>query len=101
VLKIVKDFARALRDGGVRPSKMILYGSFARDDWHEWSDIDLVVVSEDFVGMGYWERIDALTEAIYKLREPIEAVAKTPEEWEDGESLIVQYARQGELVYSA
>ncbi len=101
VLEIIQKFGQALLDGGVRASKIVLYGSYARGDWHQWSDIDLVVVSKDFTDMGYWQRIDALTEAIFKVHEPIEAVAMTPEEWERGDSMIVQFARDGELVYSA
>ena len=85
---------------GTKPSKVILYGSYARGDWHEWSDIDLVVVSPDFRGMGYWDRIDVLTEAICRVRQPIEAVAMDPEQWDKGDSMIAQIARQGELVYS-
>ena len=98
-LNAIDRFRSALADEAIRATQMILYGSFARGNWQEWSDIDLVVVSPDFEGRGYWDRIDILVEAIYKVREPIEAVAMTPEEWEKGDSLIAQYARQGELVY--
>ena len=102
VLKIIERFRKALSDNGIGVSKIILYGSYARGDWHEWSDIDLIVVSEDFAGMGYWERIDVLVEAIYKVRQPIEAVPMTDEQWEKGQSMIARFARQtGELVYAA
>jgi len=100
VLRIVRDFQRALLDQGVRPSKIILYGSYAKGDYHEGSDIDLVVVSSDFEDKGYWERIDVLSEAIYEVWQPIEAIAMTPEEWEKGDSMIAQFAREGEVVYS-
>ena len=98
VLAIVEQFRRALVEVGVRPQRLTLYGSCARGEAHEWSDIDVVVVSDDFAERGYWERIDLLVEAIYKVRKPIEAVPMTPEEWERGDSLLAQYARQGEEV---
>jgi len=100
VLKIIERFREALERRGVRVCKMILFGSYARGDWHEWSDIDLVVVSPDFEGMGYWDRIEVLTEAIYRVRQPIEAVAMDPDQWDRGDSMLAQIAREGELVYS-
>jgi len=101
VLKIIRRFGEALEGHGVKASKIILYGSYARGDWREWSDIDLVVISDDFAGKRHWERIVVLSDAIYDLWEPIEAVAMTLEEWEKGDSMIAQFAREGEEVYSA
>lgn len=35
----------------------------------------------------------------YEVFEPIEAVALTPEEWEKGQSAIVECAKGGEIIY--
>jgi predicted nucleotidyltransferase len=86
---------------GIRPQRVILYGSFADGTHREGSDIDLVIVSDDFAGKNYWERIDILTDAIYEIFAPIEAIAMTTEEWERGDSLIAAFARKGELLYTA
>jgi len=99
VLKIVSDFGRALESLGIRPHKIILFGSHSTGTQREDSDIDLVVISTDFEGKGYWERINVLSAAISTVFEPIEAVAMTPEEWQSGDSLIADYARNGEVVY--
>ena len=56
-------------------------------------------ISEDFKAMDYWQRIDVLADAIFKVFLPIEAVAMTPQEWRDGDSLIADYARKGEVVF--
>jgi hypothetical protein len=53
------------------------------------------------VDKGHRERIEILSEAIYEVFEPIEAIAMTVQEWEGGESMIVDFAREGEIVYSA
>jgi len=98
VLAILKRFREVLGTKGIGVSKLILFGSYSRGVGTEGSDIDVVVVSNDFAGKGYWERIDILSNAIYELFEPIEAVAMTEEEWENGDSLLVQVARQGEVV---
>ncbi len=98
-MKIISDFGRALEAQNIRPRKIILFGSFSTESQRQDSDIDLVVISEDFTGKDYWERIDILSEAIYAVFEPIEAVAMTPAEWQSGDSLIADYARNGEVVY--
>jgi len=99
VLRIISDYGKALEAEGVKPQKIILFGSYSTGTQHEGSDIDLIVISEDFVGKDYWERINVLAAAIVRVFEPIEAVAMTPEEWQSGDSLIADYARNGEVVY--
>ncbi|MBI4536323.1 MAG: nucleotidyltransferase domain-containing protein [candidate division NC10 bacterium] len=74
---------------------VILYGSYADGTYREGSDTDVVIVSEDFAGKGYWERIEILADAIYELFAPIEAVTMTMEEWERGDSQIAALAPKG------
>jgi predicted nucleotidyltransferase len=99
VLKIVSEFAKALEAEGIRPQRIVLFGSHSTGTQREDSDIDLVVISEDFAGKGYWKRIDTLSAAIATVFQPIEAIAVTPQEWQDGQSRIIDYARNGEVVY--
>ncbi|MCE5340413.1 MAG: nucleotidyltransferase domain-containing protein [Planctomycetaceae bacterium] len=99
VLKIISEFRSLLESKGIKSQKLILFGSFAKGNFHQESDIDLVVISKDFENKNYWERIEILSEAIYEMFKPIEAVAMTPDEWEQGDSMIVDYARGGEVVY--
>jgi predicted nucleotidyltransferase len=99
VLEIISNFRKALESEGIKTDKLILFGSYAAGRHKEDSDIDIVVISQDFNDKNYWERIDILSSAIYEIFEPIEATAFTPEEWERGESLIVDYAKNGEVVY--
>jgi len=101
VLDIISRFKEAIENQSIKVDKIILYGSWAYGIPHEWSDIDLIVISESFKDKGYWDRIEILSKAIYKVFEPIEALAYTPEEWELGEDGIIDYARQGETVFAA
>jgi len=100
VLDGVEKFRLALANQGIRASRIILFGSYVRGDWHEGSDIDLAIVSPDFEGKGFWERVEMLAQAICEVWLPIEALAYTPAEWEEGESLAIDFAKQGEVVYS-
>ncbi len=99
VLKIISAFRDALESKGIKAEKIILFGSYATGQYREDSDIDIVVISRDFQNKSYWERIDILSEAIYDIFEPIEATAFTPQEWQSRESIIVDFAKDGEVVY--
>lgn len=98
VLDIISRFRNSLEARGIRVNKIILYGSWSKSTQIEGSDIDLVVLSDDFRDKGYWERIDLLSTAIYEVFEPIEAVAMTPEEWEEEDTFIKSYAKEGEVI---
>ena len=101
VLDVLAHFKKALESKGVKIDKLILFGSYAGGSCREGSDIDVVVISEDFAGKGYWKRIDILSDCIYEVFEPIEAIAMTPAEWEKGEFTIAEYSKTGEVVYAA
>ena len=100
VLNIIDRFKNILEQK-VRISKIILFGSYARGNYNDSSDIDLIVISNDFAAMNYWERIDFLSGAIYEIFEPIEALSFTPSEWEKNTSFLNDYANDGETVYAA
>ena len=45
-------------------ARVLLFGSFARGDWLEESDIDLLVISDAFGGMSYLERLARIKRAL-------------------------------------
>jgi predicted nucleotidyltransferase len=101
VLEIIALFKNALEAQKIKINNIILFGSFSKNNFNEECDINLAILSDDFAGKGYWERINILSEAIYEVYKPIEAIAMTPEEWEKRDSIIVDYAEKGEIVYAA
>lgn len=98
VLGIIDRFEKSLEKQGISVDKILLYGSYVKGNYHEGSDIDLVVVSESFKGMDYWERIEYIVNALMEELSPIEAYPMTPEEFENGESMIALFAKEGEVV---
>ena len=100
-IKILGQFYRGIKARGIKPQKLILYGSYAAGTHSEGSDIDVVVISDDFIGKDYWERIDILSETIYEIFAPIEAVAMTQEEWDRGDSFVTDFAVNGEVLFAA
>ncbi|GFN22710.1 nucleotidyltransferase domain-containing protein [Thermanaeromonas sp. C210] len=77
---IVEQFAEALKTQGIQIDKIILFGSRARGDAREDSDIDLLVVSPDFARMPLYRRYEVLGRALARVMQPIEPLACTPEE---------------------
>ena len=51
-LTCIARFRDALEAKGIHVGRLVLYGSYATGQSHEGSDIDLVVVSDDFEGRG-------------------------------------------------
>lgn len=98
VLKVISNFKKAIESKGIKIDRLILFGSYATGKYRDSSDIDIVVISDDFKDKSYWERIDILSSAIYEVFVPIEAIAMTPREWENKESMIVDYAKNGEII---
>lgn len=60
-----------------------MYGSYKRDNPREESDIDLIVISENFKGMNIRERLEILGLVAGQVFEPIEASGYTEEEIKD------------------
>jgi predicted nucleotidyltransferase len=81
VNRIIRDYKRAVERLGIRIDKLILYGSHASGTAAEWSDIDVIVVSEGFAAMDIWERQVLLGRAAASVMEPIEAIGYTEEEY--------------------
>lgn len=59
----VSDFVSQLEAHGIRAERVYLFGSHLKGTADEWSDVDLIVVSEDFAHLGYWDLIVVLGEA--------------------------------------
>lgn len=64
-----------------RVDLIILHGSYAKGTYIEdYSDVDLIVVSEDFKDIHPGIRISILAELLAGLEKPVEAIAYTKEE---------------------
>ncbi len=75
VIEQIRDLAREIR-ARRRISVIILYGSFARGDFHEGSDIDLIIVGD------FHERPHRRAATILGLTDlPIEPLCYTEEEF--------------------
>ncbi|MFH1096591.1 MAG: nucleotidyltransferase domain-containing protein [Candidatus Desantisbacteria bacterium] len=77
IKKSIQLFIAKLTDNGIRLSAVYLFGSYAKNKEHVWSDIDIAVVSPDFIKSRLEERI-RLTVIANKIDNRIEPVPFRP-----------------------
>lgn len=84
-------------------STIILFGSYARREAHETSDLDLLIIEPDLRA----RRLETvrLTDALRPLRVPVDIVVtsrKTFDEWSDTPGTVIfAAAREGKVLYAA
>lgn len=79
---VVAEYKQKLEALGVEVKRIFLYGSYALGRVTEDSDIDLLVVSNDFKGIDLWERLCLLGRARIGIKKPMEIIGLTEEEFE-------------------
>lgn len=53
VIKHIKNLSDEIRQSGLHLRKVVLYGSYSRNEQHKWSDIDVAFVADEFIGIGF------------------------------------------------
>ncbi|KKP92593.1 MAG: polymerase beta domain protein region protein [Parcubacteria group bacterium GW2011_GWA1_36_12] len=61
-IQITRDYVKNLKDK-IRVEKTILFGSSARDEMNQDSDLDIIIISPDFKKMKYIDRLILLSKA--------------------------------------
>ena len=86
-LEIVGHMHNALQRHGVNPCHIALFGSFLNGNYHNESDIDMIVISEAFEGRNFFERINMTLKAEAETRKryvvPMDILLKTPQEYQN------------------
>jgi predicted nucleotidyltransferase len=99
VLETVNFFGAQLRNNGVRINNLILFGSSSADTATTGSDIDIAIVSDDFVNRDIFDRAlltkDAEMLTVKKFKVPLDVITLTQREYEDQKSLIAGTIRKG------
>ena len=78
--RIVRRYRAQLEKMGIRPARILLYGSQAAGTAREGSDIDLIVISGDWKKYNYRQRLELLGIASARILEPVQAQGFTPSE---------------------
>ena len=97
----VKEFVRAL-EPKVHVQQIILYGSYAKGQAREESDIDIAVLSDDFARMSELEVIQVLAHRRIYCDSLLMPVGYTPARFGDPDNAFArEIARTGKIIYRA
>ncbi|ADC66542.1 DNA polymerase beta domain protein region [Ferroglobus placidus DSM 10642] len=95
VIEVAEKLKEALYKRGIKISGIYLFGSYARGDYLKRSDIDLIVVSDDWEGVAFLKRLDIVNEIIWKEKlGNVEVIPVTTEELKRKESIVLRDARK-------
>ncbi|NPV59205.1 MAG: nucleotidyltransferase domain-containing protein [Actinobacteria bacterium] len=80
LLAEINRYRKNLASLGVKAEKIVLFGSRARGGGGEYSDIDLLVVSDDFERMDLFERLSLLGRACKGINVAMDVIGYTESE---------------------
>lgn len=81
-IEVPNKYKKMLKQLGITSERIIVFSSQARGRPSEYSDIDVVVISEDFAKLNLRERLEILGVAAARILEPVQALGYTAEEFE-------------------
>ena len=93
VLTIAKNYIAYLGQVGIPVSSAYLYGSYAKGQQRDASDIDICVVSPSFAGKNFFDEMVRLNQLGLKIDSRIETVPYTQEDLDDKYSSLANEIR--------
>ncbi|WP_071885846.1 nucleotidyltransferase domain-containing protein [Hymenobacter sedentarius] len=98
VLERVKAFAESIRGQHISLRKVILFGSYARNEQRQFSDIDVALVADEFTGFGFQD-VGLISNAIIQKQfVDIEPHTFSPEQFTDWNPFVQEILRTGIVV---
>jgi len=105
VPEILDFISKRLSEKKIITQKIILFGSYYNGEPGRDSDIDIAIVSNDFIDKDNLERGRLLREieldAMKKFDIAVDLIKLTVDEYENETRMIASYVKEGKVVYSA
>ena len=100
VITVVKKYLKTLSLQGIPVKAGVVFGSFATGRVHEWSDIDLLVISPRFDKKLKRKDIDALWHVAADVDSRIEPIAVGEKQYKENDSsfIIAIARREGQII---
>ena len=99
VMTAIRHYVDALAEIGIHVRRLVLFGSFARGDEDEFSDIDLIVIAPEFDGPRQLTLVEQLWQATISADNRIEPIPCGEREWESDQGRpIIEIARREGVV---
>ncbi len=104
VKKVIREYLKCF-PSDIRVKGIFLFGSYATGKIRQDSDIDIIVISQDFKKMNFIKRLEMLShfrQAEITRSFPMDIIGYTPEEFKeiDKESVIMRQAKkEGKMIF--
>lgn len=98
VLSIIKRFIDELEKNKIPIREAILFGSYSRGDYHEWSDIDIALVSDAFEGERFHDR-NMIRRIKLEISCDLEALPYRPEDFTSDDPFVQKIIQTGMRVH--
>ncbi|ODS34658.1 MAG: nucleotidyltransferase [Candidatus Scalindua rubra] len=94
VREIIDKYLVALKDNNIPVNQAILFGSYAKGNYDDWSDIDLVIVSEIFEGIRIKDR-SKIRLITLKVSSNIEVLPYSPQDFKTDDPFVKEIMETG------
>jgi predicted nucleotidyltransferase len=90
VLKRLQQLVSEMKSSGIHLRRAILYGSYARNNQHQWSDVDIALVADEFKGDGFYD-VGLFSKTLVKYHDLlVETRTYNPAQFSSGNDPLVQ-----------
>ena len=103
IKKIAKILVQLLAENKIAVDKIILYGSYARGNPRDHSDVDIAVISPSFKGKKIIEIQEVLATALSKYLSIIEPLGYSSDDFRtaEPETFLGEIKKSGKILYAA
>ncbi len=94
IIEKIKSFITELEKDNIHVKRAILFGSYAKGTFNEWSDIDVALVSEDFEGASIFDKEKTIP-SISKVDYDISPHPYRPEDFDESDFFVKEILETG------
>ncbi|MDP3148098.1 MAG: nucleotidyltransferase domain-containing protein [Ignavibacteria bacterium] len=106
-ISLIKNTVSGVLDSSkVELNRIVLFGSYAKNEQTVDSDIDLIIVSKNFRNDTYFKRIDKVlnlnSTLVKTLKKPFDVLLYSDIEWNDSATMMIREAKKnGKTLYQS
>ena len=94
IQRIISQYLASLKAHGFQIQDAILFGSYARGNANQWSDIDLALVSNEFEGVRFTDK-NKIRKITISVSSDLEVLPFNPKDFTMGNPLVKEILETG------
>ncbi len=94
IQRIIAQYLASLKDHGFQIQDAILFGSYARGNANQWSDIDLALVSNEFEGIRFTDK-NKIRKITISISSDLEILPFNPKDFTSSDPLVKEILDTG------